>query len=300
MSGTELSHAHESGIRAARVAVSSPDDKPTRPAAADQRAMQHKQRANRRSAKLARRSIAVGLSLVIWTALVKADVLSSAAVATPWATAKALGPLLASAAFWASLRATAYSWALGLAISILLAVPAGLCLGASDLAYRLFRTTIDFLRTIPPVALVPLALLLYGATQMMALVLIVFGTVWSVLLQSMYGVHQVDAVVRDVARSYRLRRRERILFVTLPSAAPFVATGIRIAATMSLLLAIGAELIGGAPGIGASLALAQQASDVPKIFALVTVTAVLGVLLNLGMVRLERSVLKWHSAQRSA
>jgi ABC-type nitrate/sulfonate/bicarbonate transport system permease component len=116
----------------------------------------------------------------------------------------------------------------------------------------------------------------------------------------MYGVHQVDAVVRDVARSYRLRRRERILFVTLPSAAPFVATGIRIAATMSLLLAIGAELIGGAPGIGASLALAQQASDVPKIFALVTVTAVLGVLLNLGMVRLERSVLKWHSAQRSA
>jgi ABC-type nitrate/sulfonate/bicarbonate transport system permease component len=299
MSPTGLSRAHASGFREGVAATSSGDGEVLE-ATDSRRSPERKQRTNRRGVRLVRRLAAIGLSLVIWEALVEGGVLSSAAVATPLATGKALGPLLGSAPFWTALRATAYSWALGLAISILIAVPAGLLLGASDLAYRLFRTMIDFLRTIPPVALVPLVLLLYGATQRMALVLIVFGTVWSVLLQSMYGVHQVDVVVRDVARSYRLRRRERVLFVTLPSAAPFVATGVRIAATMSLLLAIGAELIGGAPGLGESLALAQQASEIPKIFALVTVIAVLGVLLNLGMIRLERSVLKWHSAQRSA
>jgi ABC-type nitrate/sulfonate/bicarbonate transport system permease component len=299
MSPTGLSRAHASGSREGVAATSSGDDQ-VLPATDSRHSPERKLRTNRRGIRLVRRLAAIGLSLVIWEALVEGGVLSSAAVATPWATARALGPLLGSAPFWTALRATAYSWALGLAISILIAVPAGLLLGASDLAYRLFRTMIDFLRTIPPVALVPLVLLLYGATPRMALVLIVFGTVWSVLLQSMYGVHQVDVVVRDVARSYRLRRRERVLFVTLPSAAPFVATGVRIAATMSLLLAIGAELLGGAPGLGESLALAQQASEIPKIFALVTVIAVLGVLLNLGMIRLERSVLKWHSAQRSA
>jgi len=92
------------------------------------------------------------------------------------------------------------------------------------------------------------ALLLYGATPKMAFALIVFGSVWPVLLQAMYGVHQVDPAMWDVARAYGLRRLDRLRFLILPSAAPFVATGVRLAATISLLLAIGAELIGGAPG----------------------------------------------------
>jgi ABC-type nitrate/sulfonate/bicarbonate transport system permease component len=239
------------------------------------------------------------LALALWQILVDTQVISSAAVAAPSSIGGAFGPLFTTAAFWTSLAATVSSWAIGLAISLAIAVPVGLLLGASELAYRMFRTTIDFLRTIPPVALIPLALLLYGATPTMALVLIVFGSIWPVLLQSMYGVHQVSAGMRDVARSYQLRRRDRVRSVILPSAAPFVVTGVRIAATMSLLLAIGAELVGGAPGIGTSMALAEQASDVPKLYALVVVSAVLGLAVNLAMIRLERRLLRWHAAQRN-
>ena len=161
------------------------------------------------------------------------------------------------------------------------------------------RFTIDFLRTIPPVALIPLVLLVYGATPKMAFVLIVFGSTWPVLLQAMYGVHQVDPAARDVARAYRLRRRDRIRFLIVPSAAPFIATGIRLAATISLLLAIGAELLGGAPGIGASITLQEQNGDIPGMWVYVVLAAVLGVIVNLALIGLERRILTWHPAQRS-
>jgi ABC-type nitrate/sulfonate/bicarbonate transport system permease component len=114
----------------------------------------------------------------------------------------------------------------------------------------------------------------------------------------MYGVHQVDPVSRDVASAYRLRRRDLILRVILPSAAPFIATGLRLAATMSLLLAVGAELLGGAAGMGTSIALAQQTQHTPRMYAYVVVVAALGLALNLAMVRLEGRVLSWHPSHR--
>jgi ABC-type nitrate/sulfonate/bicarbonate transport system permease component len=239
------------------------------------------------------------VALGLWQWAVVSGVVSDAAVASPTDIVRQAGPLLTTHAFRTALLDTITSWAQGLLVSLLIAIPIGLALGSSDLAYRMSRFTIDFLRTIPPVALIPLVLLLYGATPKMAFVLILFGSVWPVLLQAMYGVHQVDPAVRDMARAYRLRRRDRIRFLILPSAAPFVATGIRLAATISLLLAIGAELIGGEPGIGASITLEQQNGDIPKMWVYVVLSAVLGVILNLALIGLERRVLKWHSAQRS-
>jgi ABC-type nitrate/sulfonate/bicarbonate transport system permease component len=246
------------------------------------------------------RTVCVLAALGLWQALVSTDVLPASAVAGPWAVGRALGPALGDDAFWSDLGATASSWGTGLGLALLVAVPAGLLLGASDLVYRMSRFTIDFLRTIPPIALIPLALLEYGATPRMALVLIVFGSLWPVLLQSMYGLHQVDPAMRDVARSYRLGRGRYLGFVVLPSVAPFVATGIRVAATMSLLLAIGAELLGGAPGIGAAISAYQQGGDIPRMWALVVVSGLLGVLLNVGLVAAERRVLRWHPAHRPA
>jgi len=249
--------------------------------------------------RFAYRIAAAVFALVLWQVAVVSGLVSNAAVATPTDIVQEAAPLLATPAFGAALFDTITSWAEGLLVSLVVAIPVGLALGTSDLAYRVSRFTIDFLRTIPPVALIPVALLLYGATPKMAFALIVFGSVWPVLLQAMYGVHQVDPAMWDVARAYGLRRLDRLRFLILPSAAPFVATGVRLAATISLLLAIGAELIGGAPGIGAAITLQQQNGDIPKMWVYVVVSAVLGVVLNLALIGLERRVLKWHSAQRS-
>jgi ABC-type nitrate/sulfonate/bicarbonate transport system permease component len=250
-------------------------------------------------ARIAYRAAATLLALALWQIAVVSGVVSAAAVAAPADIVRAAGSLVASNAFGAALLETIASWALGLAVSLLIAIPIGLALGSSDLAYRMSRFTIDFLRTIPPVALIPLVLLVYGATPKMAFVLIVFGSTWPVLLQAMYGVHQVDPAARDVARAYRLRRRDRIRSLILPSAAPFIATGIRLAATISLLLAIGAELLGGAPGIGAAITLQEQNGDIPQMWVYIVLSAALGVIVNLTLIGLERRILTWHPAQRS-
>ena len=236
--------------------------------------------------------------LALWQLVSSTGALAADVIPAPAAIGVSLVEVLGGLEFWQALGLTLLSWAVGLLVSICLAVPVGLLLGASELGYRSCRFTIDFLRTIPPVALVPLALLLYGATTQMKLVLVVLGAVWPLLLQSMYGVHQVDLVARETARSYQLGRWLRTAFVILPSAAPYVFTGVRIAATMALLLTIGAEVIGGAPGLGAAMALAQTANDIPRLFALVAASAVLGVLINTALARVERRVLSWHVSQR--
>ncbi|MGC0362369.1 ABC-type nitrate/sulfonate/bicarbonate transport system permease component [Rhodococcus sp. 27YEA15] len=240
----------------------------------------------------------IALALLVWQFSVSGGLVPSSAVATPTQIATELARLVGTQQFWIAVWDTVRIWAKGMAISMVIAIPVGLILGANTIAYRMCRVTVDFLRTIPPVALIPLALLLYGATETMALVLIVFGSVWPLLLQSMYGVHQVDPVARDVARSYRWKPRYYVVDLVIPSAAPFMATGIRLAATISLMLAIGAQLIGGAPGIGQLLSSAQEVGNVSLVYAYIVVSAILGVAVNLGMIALERRVLRWHPANR--
>jgi ABC-type nitrate/sulfonate/bicarbonate transport system permease component len=206
--------------------------------------------------------------------------------------------MLTGSTLWQAVGDTASSWAIGLGISLAVAIPVGLLLGASGTLYRMSRFTIDFLRSIPPIALIPLALLQYGATAQMTLVLVVFGSLWPVLLQSMYGMHQLDPTLRDMAQSYGMRRKHYAIFVVLPSAAPFVATGARVAATMSLLLTIAAQLIGGAPGLGAQLTIYEQGGDMPRMWAVVVLIGLLGILLNRGLLTVERRALRWHSAYR--
>jgi ABC-type nitrate/sulfonate/bicarbonate transport system permease component len=103
----------------------------------------------------------------------------------------------------------------------------------------------------------------------------------------------VDPGIREVGRAFLLRRRDVALRVVLPSAAPFIATGIRISATISLLLAVGAELIGAAPGLGANITTAEQTNDIPQMYAYIVACAALGAALNLIMIGVERRTVAW-------
>jgi ABC-type nitrate/sulfonate/bicarbonate transport system permease component len=244
--------------------------------------------------------VAFGCAIGLWQLLLTAGIVSPLALASPSEVLTAAVGLVGDGSFWQVIGQTVRSWGIGLLVSATVAIPLGLLLGSSELSYRSCRFTIDFLRTIPPVAMIPLLLLLYGARTQTAVTLVLLGAVWPLVLQSMYGVQQVDPLARELARSYRLRRRDVVISVILPSAAPFIATGLRIAASMSLLLTIGAELIGGVPGLGNSIASAQTNGDTPAMYAYIVACATLGVLINRAMLRGERHLLAWHSAQRTA
>ncbi len=118
-------------------------------------------------------------------------------------------------------------------------------------------------------------------------------------MQTLYGVQDVDPVATDTARSFGFGRASRLLRVTLPSAVPYIATGVRISAAVSLILCVTAELIIGAAGLGREINLARQGGAVDLMYALIVATGLLGWAMNAGFTRVERRVLHWHPSQRA-
>jgi ABC-type nitrate/sulfonate/bicarbonate transport system permease component len=213
-------------------------------------------------------------------------------------TLSTLGEQLGEASFWEAVGNTLQGWALGLAIAAALAIPIGIVIGSSRMLYRAMRGVIEFLRPIPSVALIPLAILIYGTGLKSKVFLAAFASFWQLLVATLYGVQDVDPVATDTARSFGFSRTQRLFRVTLPSAVPYIATGLRIASAVSLILTVTAELVIGAPGLGQSINLARSGGNEELMYALILTTGVLGVLLNLIFVFAERRVLRWHPSQR--
>ncbi len=207
---------------------------------------------------------------------------------------------LGESRFWEAVGNTLEGWALGLGIAAGLAIPIGIVIGSSRLLYRATRGLIEFLRPIPSVALIPLAILIYGTGLESKVFLAAFASFWQVLVATLYGVQDVDPVATDTARSFGFSRRQRLLRVTLPSAIPYIATGLRIASAVSLILTVTAELVIGAAGLGRSINLARSGGNEELMYALILATGVLGLLLNAVLQVAERRVLHWHPSQRTA
>lgn len=212
---------------------------------------------------------------------------------------RALVDQLGTSSFWSALGLTVRAWAIGLAIAMVLGIVLGIVIGRSRLLREATASTIEFLRPIPSVALIPLVILLYSNGIESSLVLIVYASFWQVLIQVLYGVQDVDPVVRETARSYRIRPLSQVRYVVWPTALPYVMTGFRLAATVALVLAITAELVIGIPGIGNEIAIARSSNAVPKMYALVIVSGLLGVLVNMLARLLEGRILSWHPSVRS-
>ena len=210
----------------------------------------------------------------------------------------ALAEELSTPAFWTALRDTVQGWALGLVIASVAGIVLGIVIGSSSLLRELTASTIEFLRPIPSVALIPLAVLLFGTSIESKLLLIVYAAFWQMLVQVLYGVQDVDPVAMDTARSYRFGRWARIRWVVWPTALPSIMTGLRLAAAVALILAVTAELVIGNPGLGNRLAVAQSSGAVELTYALVVVTGLLGVVVNVGARWIERRALGWHPSQR--
>ena len=201
--------------------------------------------------------------------------------------------------FWRAVGNTLLSANLGLLISVIVGVPLGLFIGSSRPTDKSTTLLVDFGRFIPSVAVLPVALLMYGGTRKMELAIIVFGAIWPLLVQSTYAVQQVSPQAKSVARAFHLNRLSVIKDIYVPSATPFLFTGLRIAATISLLLAISAEFLGGAPGLGKNLADALMVNESRLVFTYAITSALMGIALNTILVWVQQKVLWWHPSVRA-
>jgi ABC-type nitrate/sulfonate/bicarbonate transport system permease component len=204
-----------------------------------------------------------------------------------------------TAAFWKAIEQTLEGWLVGLAIATVLGILLGVLIGSSRPVYKSVQPVIELLRPIPSIAVIPLLILVIGIELKLKLFVIVVACFWPILVQTIYGVQDVDPQAREMARVYGLGRVRIFAYVVIPSAAPYIVTGIRLAAATGLNVAIAIELlIGATHGIGEKLGQLQIADRVPALYAYIVVAGLLGLLMNSGIRRVERRVLRWHPSQR--
>ena len=238
--------------------------------------------------------------LIGWQLVVKTGLISEQDLPAMTTTFEELWSMMHTRAFWTAFGETVRGWALGLGIATALAVPLGIVLGSSQFALRAFRVPIEFLRPIPSAALIPLLFLTLGTTLKSEVFLATFGAFWPLLVQTIYGVRDVDPVAIDSARSFGLGRFEQLYRIKLPSAVPYIATGLRISSAVALILAFTAELFMGTGGLGQIMNVAESFGLTVQVYALAVATGFLGLTIYVVFSALERRALRWHPSQRAA
>lgn len=228
---------------------------------------------------LATMAVLVGL----WELLVESGTVDFEFLPAPSGIAEAFGTVISSgdlsAAVLHTLRSTLVGWVLAGGLGIVL----GVWLGLSDTAWRYSMASVEIVRAIPPISLVPMSLLVFGFSLRMELVVIVYAGAWTVLVNTIDGVRNLRPELLDVGRVLRMSKLTAIRKLILPSAMPSIIVGLRLAMSLSLVLAVVAEMIGNPRGLGNALVRAQQALQPEQMFAYVVTIGVLGVVLNTGL-----------------
>jgi ABC-type nitrate/sulfonate/bicarbonate transport system permease component len=199
---------------------------------------------------------------------------------------------------WTAVGQTLGHWAVALLAGVVIGAVVGGAMAAIPVVNELLLGVVEFFRPIPVVVYLPIMLLLLGANSEVVILLAAVAATWPMLSQTFYGVHDVEPVTRDTARVYGLTAPQRLVWVTVPSVLPYFSTGVRIASTITLLVAIAMELIGGIPGLGSTLGTYATNGVYDAMYGVIVLTGLLGVALNAVFERLERRTLRWHASHR--
>lgn len=192
----------------------------------------------------------------------------------------AVRPLLTGGELAGALGSTAITFLAGLALATLLGSVIGTIVGSSRPADRALGPGLEFLRALPASALVPLAALVLGYTVSMKLVVVVLPATWPILLSCRSARRSLSPILLDVPRTLGLSRWQGARKVLGPALLPAVLLGVRVAAPLALIITLLVEIVTRINGLGALLGSAQANFESAQVYGLLTITGVLGYLVN--------------------
>jgi ABC-type nitrate/sulfonate/bicarbonate transport system permease component len=176
--------------------------------------------------------------------------------------------------------ATTITFLEGLALAIIIGTVLGVLVGVSDRTARALQPLFEFMRAIPPPVTVPVASLLIGYSVSMKLTVIVLSALWPILLNTTSAVRQIDPLLLDVARSFRLGPIERIRRIIVPAIVPSLLLGIRIAIPLAIVVTLLVEMLTSMPGIGALMIRSQRNFQSSEVYALLVLIGLFGFVVN--------------------
>jgi ABC-type nitrate/sulfonate/bicarbonate transport system permease component len=189
--------------------------------------------------------------------------------------------------------------AIGYAIAALLGIALGVLLGSYPRVARAVEPLVEFLRAVPPPALIPFAILVLGIGDAMKIFIIALVCLFPILLNTVDGVRGIDPTLVATARVYRLGRRDRLAHVVLRGASPQIFAGLRTSLSLALILMVISELVASSNGIGYFVLQSQRSFDIDAMWSGIVLLGLLGYVLNAAFLLVERRALAWHRGVRS-
>jgi NitT/TauT family transport system permease protein len=256
--------------------------------------------------------VAVPLAaLLAWYAVAKTGVFSAQALPSPVSVVARWWHYLAPAETYDASRGSLVAWIfsgellgdavsslyrvlLGFVIGTGLALPLGLWMGASTRAYAFLNPTVQILRPIPPSAYIPLAILWFGLGNPPAVFLIVIGAFFPVLINTIAGVRNVEAIYLRAARNLGAGRLSLFTQVIVPAATPYILTGMRIGVGTAFVVVIVSEMIAVNNGLGFRILEAREYFWTDKVMAGMFTIGMIGLAVDSIMSRINRHLLRWH------
>jgi nitrate/nitrite transport system permease protein len=191
--------------------------------------------------------------------------------------------------FW-HIYASVKRVALGYLLASLAGIALGVLVGSSKLATRALDPIFQVLRTIPPLAWLPLSLAAFRDAQPSAIFVIFITAIWPIIINTAVGIRNIPEDYRNVAKVLRLNRGEYFIAIMLPAAAPFIFTGLRIGVGLSWLAIVAGEMLIGGVGIGFFIWDAWNSSRISDIILALLYVGLVGLLLDRAIAVLGRIV----------
>ncbi|MCL3816936.1 ABC transporter permease [Aeromicrobium wangtongii] len=236
---------------------------------------------------------------VLWNGLRILGVLPTDQVPAAGTVVRTTVSLLGDGTLVDPLGETVRAFLAGLAASVVIGVPLGFLVGRLQLADDALGLTLDLLRPIPAVALVPVAVVVLGLGLTMQVALIAFASIWPIVYNTRYGARNIDPLLVDASRLVGLSRTAMAWRVLLPAALPSIMTGVRLAAAVAVVLTIVTELVASGTGLGYFVSTTQQAGDNDSAFAGVLLAALLGTVVNALVRLMEQRLTSWHTHRQA-
>jgi sulfonate transport system permease protein len=212
---------------------------------------------------------------------------SSDSLAAPSAAILALFKAAADGSLLASTAFTLGSAAVGLAIGFLLGVVLGTLLGLSRRAAGISFLSVEVLRPIPSVALIPLAMLVFGFGFRLEISVVAFACFWPILILTQAAVQQVEPCLLEVARALQLSQRQQFFKIVLPAIVPRLFVALRLGVAIALVVAVTVEIAANPHGMGYAIIYAQQSLDPALMLAWLFWIGIVGFAINVAALKLQ-------------
>lgn len=180
-----------------------------------------------------------------------------------------------------AISATLLSFCLGMVIAIVIGGLLGVLMGYSPRLNRALDPLFEFMRSLPPPTIVPIAVLLIGYDERMKLAVVVLSALWPILLNTAASVQALNPLLLDVSQTFQLSHRETITKIIVPSAVPGLLIGIRVAIPLALVVTLLVEMLTSIQGLGSMIIAAQRNFNAAQVYGLLTLIGVFGFLFNL-------------------